>query len=44
LTASLEGFARWYMTFGDAAEIMSPPHLKESVRTISKAILEKLNK
>ena len=38
LTCSLEGFARWYMTFGDKAEIISPPDLKERIKEIALAI------
>lgn len=41
LSYSLEGFARWYMMFGDHAEIISPDSLKSMVRKISAAILEK---
>ncbi len=42
LTASLEGFARWYMMLGDSAEIVSPAILKLRVATIAKEILEKV--
>ncbi|MHB8207514.1 helix-turn-helix transcriptional regulator [Mucilaginibacter sp.] len=41
LTVSLEGFARWYMMFGDRAEILQPDSLKERVKTITQAILQK---
>jgi len=41
LSYSLEGFARWYMMFGDHAEIISPNSLKGIVRKISATILEK---
>jgi predicted DNA-binding transcriptional regulator YafY len=41
LTASLEGFAHWYMMFGDRAEILQPGSLKERVRAIGQAILQK---
>lgn len=41
LSASLEGFARWFMMFGDMAEIISPPVLKERIKEISKKISEK---
>jgi predicted DNA-binding transcriptional regulator YafY len=41
LTGSLEGFARWFMMFGDAAEIVSPDSLKERVGTIAAAIAQK---
>lgn len=32
LTASLTGFARWYMHFGEHADIVKPPQLKEIVQ------------
>ncbi len=35
LTSSLEGFARWYLMFGDMAEIKSPENLKARVREIA---------
>ena len=41
LTASLEGFARWYMMFGDQAEIISPGSLKERVGAIASSIVQK---
>jgi predicted DNA-binding transcriptional regulator YafY len=31
LTMSVEGFARWFMMFGDRAEIVNPQHLKDKV-------------
>jgi predicted DNA-binding transcriptional regulator YafY len=34
LTSSLEGFARWYMMFGDVATILEPPVLKKRVKEI----------
>jgi predicted DNA-binding transcriptional regulator YafY len=34
LTSSLEGFARWYMMFGDCAEIVSPKVLKDRVKQL----------
>lgn len=40
LTTSLEGFARWYMMFGDQAEIITPLSLKERVKSIATAMLE----
>jgi predicted DNA-binding transcriptional regulator YafY len=42
LTCSLEGFARWYMMFGDSADIISPQNLKDSVKKILLAISEKI--
>ncbi len=41
LTMSLEGFARWFMMFGDKAEIISPDSLKERVANIATAIAQK---
>jgi len=41
LTMSLEGFARWFMMFGDQAEIISPESLKERVGNIASAIAQK---
>ncbi|HEY2582123.1 MAG TPA: YafY family protein [Mucilaginibacter sp.] len=41
LTNSLEGFARWFMMFGDKAEIISPDSLKERVGNIASAIVQK---
>ena len=34
-----DGFARWYMMFGDYAEIIEPPELKDRINALSKAIL-----
>ncbi|MCG2613706.1 YafY family transcriptional regulator [Terrimonas sp. NA20] len=42
LTASLSGFAHWYLTFGNYAEIIQPVKLKEKVKESAKAILESL--
>lgn len=41
LTESLEGFARWYMMFGDRAEILQPDSLKKRVTVITRTILQK---
>ncbi len=41
LASSLEGFARWYMIFGDKAEIISPESLKKLVKDIAIAISKK---
>jgi len=41
LTLSLEGFARWYMMFGDCASVVEPDSLRERVRIIAKKLLEK---
>jgi predicted DNA-binding transcriptional regulator YafY len=41
LTMSLEAFARWFMMFGDKAEIICPDSLKESVSNIAAAIAQR---
>jgi predicted DNA-binding transcriptional regulator YafY len=41
LTNSLEGFARWFMMFGDKAEIISPDSLKERIGTLASSIAQK---
>jgi predicted DNA-binding transcriptional regulator YafY len=41
LTNSLECFARWYMMFGDKAEIISPDSLKDQVGNIASSIVQK---
>jgi predicted DNA-binding transcriptional regulator YafY len=41
LTMTLEGFARWYMMFGDHAEIIKPDALKDRVAAIITAISQK---
>lgn len=41
LSASLEGFARWYMIFGDKADILSPDSLKTMVRAMAITISKK---
>ena len=40
LTYTLEGFARWYLMFGDQARVISPDSLRERI----KAILEEMIK
>jgi predicted DNA-binding transcriptional regulator YafY len=42
LSASLNGFARWYMHFGDNADIVSPPELREIVRNVLNNISQKM--
>lgn len=42
LTSSVEGFARWYMMYGDCAKIISPASLKKRVKEISTALLKNL--
>ncbi len=41
LTGSLEGFARWYMMFGEQAEIISPNSLRERVREITEKLMQR---
>jgi predicted DNA-binding transcriptional regulator YafY len=41
LTASLEGFARWYMMYGEKAEIITPDSLKDRVRELAEKLLQK---
>lgn len=43
LTSSLEGFSRWYMMFGDRAEIITPSALKKTIGHILEKISKKLN-
>ncbi|QXV64168.1 YafY family transcriptional regulator [Mucilaginibacter achroorhodeus] len=38
LTNSIEGFARWYMMFGDSADIVSPPYLRDRVGELLDAV------
>jgi predicted DNA-binding transcriptional regulator YafY len=42
LTLSLEGFARWYMMFGDWAYIIEPNDLSERVKVIAERLLSKI--
>lgn len=42
LTGSMEGFARWYMMFGDSAEIVSPDLLKVRVRELLTAVSKRV--
>jgi predicted DNA-binding transcriptional regulator YafY len=41
LTASLEGFARWFMMFGDRADILDPDSLRDRVREIIDALIQR---
>lgn len=41
LTVSLEGFARWYMMFGDRAEIIEPMELKDRVIALTEVVLQR---
>lgn len=43
LTSCTEGFARWFMMFGDQAEIESPAHLKARVCEIAGQVIGNLN-
>jgi predicted DNA-binding transcriptional regulator YafY len=43
LTTSLEGFARWYMMFGDDADIIKPDSLKDRVRCIMEGIMQRMD-
>jgi predicted DNA-binding transcriptional regulator YafY len=43
LTASIEGFIRWFMMYADEAQIISPEIVKERVRVIVKKISENLH-
>ena len=42
LTASLNGFARWYMLFGDHADIVQPQQLKDIVKNVLSDISQKV--
>jgi predicted DNA-binding transcriptional regulator YafY len=44
LSSSLEGFARWFIMFGDLATISEPKELKLCVKQIATSILKKLEK
>lgn len=39
LTASLEGFARWFLSFADYAQIIYPLELKDRIRSIVQKIM-----
>lgn len=42
LCSSIEGFARWYMMFGDRADILTPEILKERIRELVVAVGKKV--
>ncbi len=42
LCSSIEGFARWFIMFGDEAEIVHPPILKKRVHDLANEIIAKL--
>lgn len=44
ITLSIEGFARWYMSFADYAVVLQPVALQERVESIFDSISKKLNK
>ncbi|MBB5394863.1 YafY family protein [Mucilaginibacter sp. AK015] len=41
LTISIQGFARWFMMFGDHAEVLSPPGLKDKIAEIAEGIIKR---
>jgi predicted DNA-binding transcriptional regulator YafY len=41
LTRSIEGFARWFMTFGDQAEISSPQTVKDRIGELAEEIVKR---
>lgn len=43
LSSSMEGFARWYMMFGDRAEILEPAILKDRIKSLAEVIAKKMN-
>lgn len=43
ITGKDEGFTRWFLMFGDYAQILEPENLKEEVKGITKRIIAKLN-
>ena len=42
LSGSLTGFARWFMLFGDKANIIEPPELNNIIVQIAENILKKI--
>lgn len=42
LTTSVEGFARWYMMFGERAEIIEPESLRARIKKMAEDILKKI--
>jgi predicted DNA-binding transcriptional regulator YafY len=44
LTQSLEGFARWYMLFGECAEILTPHKLADTVKKNIDRLVQKLGR
>lgn len=41
LTSSLEGFARWYMMYGENAGIVSPDSLRDRVRELTERLMQR---
>jgi predicted DNA-binding transcriptional regulator YafY len=41
LTISAEGFARWFMMFGDQAEIVSPPKVRDRIAELAEAMVRR---
>jgi predicted DNA-binding transcriptional regulator YafY len=41
LTISIEGFARWFMMFGDMAEIVEPAELRDKVIALTDGLLQR---
>lgn len=41
LTESLEGFARWFMMYGERAEIITPDSLRDRVRELTEKLLQR---
>jgi predicted DNA-binding transcriptional regulator YafY len=42
LTYTIEGFARWYLMFGDQAQIISPDYLKDRIRVILEEMIKNI--
>jgi predicted DNA-binding transcriptional regulator YafY len=43
LTYTIEGFARWYLMFGDQAKIISPEYLKDRIRGILDEMIKNIS-
>lgn len=43
MTSSLQGFARWFLMFGDHARILQPEALKEEVRSLISSVSGRLD-
>jgi predicted DNA-binding transcriptional regulator YafY len=41
LTNSLEGFARWYMMFGEQADIITPDSLRDRVKELTEKLMQR---